>query len=184
MPTSAKNLRVFVAGTWSTAKAKAFADVAAAVGRDLAQHGFDLTTGPGTGISAEVIAGYRSVDRRGVVRVYLPTAEAMKIAGETVHGSFDEIIQTEFDYPMRNVFHIKQSDALVAISGGDGTLEECLPALIDYRLPTIVLHDSGLAAQALEWLSENLFPEWKEYLYFVTSADEIISILLALQNKQ
>lgn len=184
MPASNRNLRVFVAGTWSTAKAKEFAHVATAVGRGLAQHGFDLTTGPGTGISAEVIAGYRSVKRHGAVRVYLPTTEAMKIAGETVQGGFDEIIQTEFDYPMRNVYHIKHSDALVAITGGDGTLEECLPALIDYSLPTIVLRGSGLAAQALEWLSDNLFPEWKTYLHFVRSADEILDILLAIQNRQ
>ena len=174
---STRPRRVFVAGTWNSLKARKYAHVANAVGRGLAERGFDLITGPGTGISGEVIAGYRSIQTRGVVRVYLPSAEYMKLVGEEIVGEFDEVIQTDFDYPMRNVFHIKQSDALVVITGGDGTLEECLPALIDYHLPTIAIRDSGTAARALAWLSENLFPDWKQNLHLVESADEILRIL-------
>jgi uncharacterized protein (TIGR00725 family) len=179
MTVTPKTIRhVFVAGTWSSVKAKSYAKIAYAVGQGLAQHGFDLTTGPGTGISGEVIAGYKSVSERGIVRVYLPSPEHMKLAGEQVAGEFDEVIQTDFDYPMRNVFHIKHSDALVVITGGDGTLEECLPALIDYDLPTIVVRDSGPAARALTWLAENIFPEWKSNLHFATSAEDVLEVLV------
>jgi len=169
--------RVFVAGTWNSLKAREYASLANDVGRGLAQRGFDLITGPGTGISGEVIAGYRSIKTQGTISVYLPSAECMKLVGEEVTAEFDEVIQTNFDYPMRNVFHIKESDALVVITGGDGTFEECLPALIDYHLPTIVIQDSGKAARALAWLSANLFPEWKQNLHFVRSADEVLRIL-------
>lgn len=169
--------RIFVAGTWNSKKAGEYKAVANAIGIGLAKRGFDLTTGPGTGISGEVIAGYKSISNRGTLRVYLPSAESMQLVGEEVVGEFDETVHTDFDYPMRNVFHIKQSDALVVITGGDGTLEECLPALIDYSLPTIVVEDSGAAARALAWLSENLFPEWKQNLYFVRSAEDVLRIL-------
>lgn len=169
--------KVFVAGTWSSERAEPFADLAAAVGRGLAQHGFDLITGPGTGISAWAISGFQSIESRGKLRVYLPAAKYMQLVGEELTGEFDEVVQTQYDYPMRNVYHISKSDALVVITGGDGTLEECLPALIDYMLPTIVLKNSGKAAEALSWLSENLFPEWKKILSFVDTAAETLDIL-------
>jgi len=40
---------------------------------------------------------------------------------------------------MRNVYQISKSYGLIVISGGDGTLEEILPAIIDYELPVAVL---------------------------------------------
>lgn len=169
--------RVFVAGTSDSAKAMPFADTAASVGRGLAEHGFDLVTGPGTGISQAVIAGFRSVASNGLIRVYLPRPEAMASVGEEIAGEFDEVIQTSFDYPMRNVYHIMHSDALIVIAGGDGTIEESLPALTHYHIPTIVFRNSGKAASALQWLSYNLFPEWMKYLSFVESPDAALRIL-------
>lgn len=175
--------QIFVAGTWNADRAAAFADAAFLVGRELATAGFDLATGPGTGLSEHVIKGYRSVASRGILRTYLPRAEYMEKVGETVAAEFDEVVQTELDYPMRNVYHIKQSDGLIVITGGEGTFEECLPALIDYRMPTIVLKDSGVAARALECISSKFFPEWLELVQFKQLHTEIVSSLtVALQR--
>jgi hypothetical protein len=72
----------------------------------------------------------------------------MRAVGEEVEPGYDEIIQTDLDYPMRNVYQVSRSNGLIAITGGDGTLEELLPALIDYDLPVSILKGSGQAASA------------------------------------
>jgi hypothetical protein len=83
----------------------------------------------------------------------------MQGVGEEVEPGSDEIIQTDLDYPMRNVHQISKSVGLIVISGGDGALEEILPALADYGLPVSALRGSGQAAVALEALVQ-IFPEW------------------------
>ena len=77
-------VQIFVSGTWKPAKADAYRDQALLLGRALAERGFDLACGPGTGVARHVIDGYRSVPERGIVRYYLPTDSAMRAAGETV----------------------------------------------------------------------------------------------------
>lgn len=166
-------MQVFVSGTWSDQKANAFADDARRVGRMIASEGFDLACGPGTGIAKPVIEGFRSVqDRRGSVRFYLPLRSEMEKVGEPVGEGADEIIQTEFDYPMRNIYQIRASDGLFILTGGDGTLEEAITALADYRLPVVAVRGSGSAATALEMLLE-LYPAWRENLLI---GDEVASL--------
>lgn len=158
---SNRNLQVFVAGTWSSDKATDYAEAAAHVGELIAKAGYSLACGPGTGISRYVIDGFRSVlSRTGVVRYYLPAQSHMLAVGEDVRPGYDEIVQTDLDYPMRNVYQISKSDGLIVITGGDGTLEEILPALIDYNLPVSALKGAGKAAVALEALLD-IFPLWR-----------------------
>jgi predicted Rossmann-fold nucleotide-binding protein len=163
-----KDQQVFVAGTWREVSAE-HAAAARTAGVMIAAAGYSLACGPGTGIARHAIDGFRSVpDRPGRVRYYLPAQADMEAAGEQIMPGHDELIQTDLDYPMRNVWHVKQSSGLIAITGGDGTLEEILPALIDYGLPVGVLRGSGQAADALELLLD-VFPAWKAQLLF--SAD-------------
>ena len=147
-------MQIFVSGTWREAKAEPYRTQATILGRMVAQEGFDLSCGPGTGIARHVIDGYRAEAARGVVRYYLPSRELMSAVGEDVHDGADEIVQTEFDYPMRNVWQVKQCVGLFVITGGDGTLEEVLPALIDYRIPVAMLEGSGSAATAVHLLCD------------------------------
>lgn len=165
--------QIFVSGTWRTEKAAPYADMAERLGAELAQRGFDLACGPGTGIARHAIDGYRAVSSRGTVRFYLPLEQLMIDVGETVGAGFDEIEQTEFDYPMRNVWQVSKCDGLVVLTGGDGALEEVLPALIDYRIPVGVIRGSGPAAAAVERLLD-LFPEWKDLLIFADDIDPIV----------
>lgn len=153
--------QIFVSGTWRADKAAEYAAAAAIVGELIARAGFSLACGPGTGIARHTIDGFRSVaDRAGLVRYHLPARLHMEAVGEDVLPGFDEIDQTDFDYPMRNVYQISKSAGLIAITGGDGTLEEILPALVDYQLPVAVLKGAGQAAAALEVLL-GVFPEWQ-----------------------
>jgi uncharacterized protein (TIGR00725 family) len=155
------DVQVFVGGTWRPDKAAKYAQAAECVGALIAKAGYSLACGPGTGIARHAIDGFRSVPARvGVVRYYLPAQAYMAAVGEEVQGGYDEVVETDLDYPMRNVFQISKSHGLIVISGGDGTLEEILPALIDYGLPVAVLKGSGQAATALEALLE-VFPGWR-----------------------
>jgi uncharacterized protein (TIGR00725 family) len=156
-----RDVQVFVSGTWRSDKAARYSEAAMSVGALIAEAGYSLACGPGTGIARHVIDGFRSVSpRAGVVRFYLPAPSYMTAVGEEIADGSDEIIQTDLDYPMRNVYQVSKSHGLIVISGGDGTLEEILPALIDYKLPVAALKGSGQAATALEALLD-VFPSWR-----------------------
>lgn len=157
-------MKIFVAGTWSEKKASAFSDIAYSLGKQIAERGHDLACGPGTGISKHVITGFRSVvNRTGKITFYLPSRREMEKVGEEVGQGADAIVETEFDYPMRNIFQIRASDGLFILTGGDGTLEEAIAALADYNLPVAAYKGSGTSVEALELLIP-LFPSWANNL--------------------
>ena len=166
-------MQVCVAGTWEEHKARSYAEMGKSLGKKIALRGYDLSCGPGTGMARHVVDGYRSVANRGKVRYYLPAIKEMELVGETIEEGSDEIIQTELDYPMRNIYQIKNSNAVVIITGGDGTLEEAICALSDYHLPVSVLKDSGKAAKALELL-QDIFVDWQEKLLISSDIDELL----------
>ena len=97
----------------------------------------------------------------------------MDAVGEVVAEGADSIIQTDFDYAVRNTWQVGQCHGLFILTGGDGALEEALPALIDYALPVAVVENSGPAAVALKLLLE-VFPEWADNLIFGSNAQEIV----------
>src|SRR6266487_4333780 len=124
-PLTDRDSQIFVSGTWRADKAAKHAQAAACVGRLIAEAGYSLACGPGTGIARYVIDGFRAVPtRKGVVRYYLPAESHMVNVGEEIQEGSDEIVKTDLDYPMRNVFQISQSRGLIVVTGGDGTLEE------------------------------------------------------------
>jgi predicted Rossmann-fold nucleotide-binding protein len=166
-------MQVFVSGTWKFEKALPFSGQARHLGRALARAGFDLACGPGTGIARHVIDGYRDEPQRGTVRYYLPQADEMEQVGEPVEPGADEIEHTDLDYPMRNVLQVKRSHGLFVLTGGDGTLEEILPAVIDYRIPVAAVRDAGSAARALEPLLE-IYPEWRALIELGPDVDSLI----------
>ncbi len=167
-------MQVFVSGTWSEAKAAPYIEQARELGEAIAGAALDLACGPGTGIARHVIDGYRACSPRGVVRYYLPLQTVMAAVGETVEDGADEIVQTDFDYPMRNVFQVKQSQGLFVLTGGDGTLEEILPAIIDYALPVAIVDGAGSASLAMRALLE-LYPEWASFLMFGPDTRSLIN---------
>ena len=97
----------------------------------------------------------------------------MLAVGEDVEPGADEIEQTDFDYPMRNVWQISQSQGVFVLTGGDGALEEILPALIDYELPVGMVRGSGPASIAVERLLD-LFPEWENLLVIGENVTSIV----------
>ncbi len=105
----------------------------------------------------------------------------MDAVGEQVQPGYDEIDQTDFDYPMRNVYQVSKSSGLIAISGGNGTLEEILPALIDYEIPVAVLKGSGQAAAAIEVLL-GVFPDWQRNVLLGDDPAQLAAFVLDSQT--
>jgi uncharacterized protein (TIGR00725 family) len=173
-------MKLFVAGTWNKKKALKFSEIAYSLGKQIAERGHDLICGPGTGIAAHVVAGFRSVEnRRGKVTFYLPSRHEMEKVGEVVGEGADITVETDFDYPMRNIFQIRKSDALFILTGGDGTLEEAIVALADYNLPVAAYKSSGTAIDALELLLP-LFPFWTRFLRI---GDDVTTLLDHISTK-
>lgn len=177
-------MQIFVSGTWKSEKAEPYASQAMELGIGLANAGVDLACGPGTGIARFVIDGYLSATARGQVTYYLPRDEDMLAAGEEVRPGADRTVRTGFDYPMRNVFQVGQCQGLFVLTGGDGALEEILPALIDYRIPVGIVEGAGTAAAAVAVLAD-IYPEWHEWLLFgpdvPSMIDEFLSRVMATQ---
>lgn len=96
----------------------------------------------------------------------------MVAVGEKVEPGADDIVTTRFDYPMRNVFQVSQCIGLFVITGGDGTLEEILPAVIDYGVPVAIVRGSGSAATAVEALLE-IYPDWSSLVAIGDSVDDL-----------
>lgn len=152
--------RVFVSGSWRPQEGKVYAKPAFELGKLLAERSFDLIIGPGTGVAGKVINGYRSVKNRGEVIFYLPRLKEMKRVGEEMEEGADRIIETEQDYPMRNLIMIRKSDAMIAIDGFAGTLSEILASVMDYHKPTAALEDSGeavVASRTLRHIRDKIF---------------------------
>lgn len=170
---------IFVSGTWRANKAAPHSAAAHRVGQRIAEAGCSLGCGPGTGIARHAIDGFRSVSNRvGRVYYYLPDEAHMLAVGEEVEPGADEIVRTDLDYPMRNVYQIGQSAGLIVITGGDGALEEIVPALADYGLPVAALRGSGQAADALQALVR-VFPEWEPNILLDDNPDELADFVLA-----
>lgn len=166
-------MQIFVSGTWKPEKAKRFSDQAVALGEAIALEGFDLACGPGTGIARYVIDGFRAVGCAGSVRYYLPTEAEMEAVGEEVQPGADLIERTDFDYPMRNVFQVSQSDGLFVLTGGDGALEEILPAVVDYAIPVAIVTGTGSASEAVLALLD-IYPKWRDNLHLGPHINDLI----------
>lgn len=162
---------IFVCGSWQPEKAIGICAEARKLGQLLAGAGFDLTIGPGTGIARFVIDGYRSMKERGKVIFYLPKESEMERVGEPMEEGADVVYKTGLDYPLRNIIQVRESNGLVAICGGAGTVTEVVTAAFDYNKPTIVFQE-GEAYEAVRRLSE-----LQKNIIFTSSVEEAVKIL-------
>lgn len=176
-------VQIFVSGTWKSDKAARYRAQGLLLGQRLALAGHDLACGPGTGVARHVIDGYRSVAERGRVRYYLPDAASMREAGEAVEEGADDIEHTEFDYPMRNTYQVSRCQGLFVLTGGDGTLEEILPAIIDYGQPVAIVEGAGTAARAMRLLID-IYPAWTDQVLFGGDVAALIEPFLDRVNER
>lgn len=174
--------RIFVSGEWRAEAVKDYAEIARKLGVLLAENSFDITCGPGSGITRFVLEGYYSVakEKRGQVIFYLPKLAEMKRVGEKMELGADLVVKTGLDYPSRNVAQVRDADALIAITGGAGTTTEIIHAALDFQKPVAILDNSGPMTNAIKAL-----PSVRGEVYFGNSAEDLVDYIkkqLSLRN--
>lgn len=166
--------RIFISGEWQPEKAEPFKEAAYEIGKLIGEEGYDLTCGPGSGITRYVLEGFKSIpeERRGQVIFYLPKIKEMRRVGETISSTPDVVVKTGVDYPTRNVIQVRDADALIAITGGAGTTTEIINAAMDYDMPVAILDQSGPMVEAVRAL-----PSVCRKVFFGNSAAELVTYI-------
>ena len=153
-----EEMKLLIVGTWHTHKAAACATEAEEIGKILAARKHTLLSGGGTGIAVLVAHAYKKNKGRKHI-VYLPDKKEMKRVGEKQEAPADEVIQTDLDYPSRNILMVKQCDGIIALHGGLGTLTEVIHAVKDYDKKVAVIDKEAFATwiKAIPDLREKVF---------------------------
>ena len=129
-----------------------------------------MVTGAGTGTSELIVNNYRLNRGKKYVAI-LPSKEQREAIGEELGPIPDEIINTEMDYPSRNVELVKYCDAVIAPPGALGTLSEVIHAVNDYGKKVVIL-DVGPLAEMIEHI-----PELREKVFLTDNIKEMFDYL-------
>lgn len=106
--------------------------------------GHILVSGAGTGVSELVVNSYKKNKGKQYI-AYLTSKSEREKVGEEIGPEPDKVIETNLDYPGRNVKMIKEGDAMLALHGGLGTLAEIIEAVKDYNKKVSVIDFGDLA---------------------------------------
>lgn len=149
---------VTILGSWKPENAKEVEQEAAELGKLLAKRGFELVSGGGWGVAGTVAAQYLAHGGKRYT-CYRPTKAWEQKIGEPLGPKPHKLIRTKEDYPGRNVIMIRNSESVIALHGGLGTLTEVIMAIKDYHLPVAVVHFGKFAeyVNAIGELKEKLF---------------------------
>ncbi|MFA5303158.1 MAG: LOG family protein [Candidatus Nanoarchaeia archaeon] len=138
-------MNVLIIGYWDEKKAAAYKTEAESLGELLAKNNHSLISGGGIGVSKWVVNSYR-LNNGKKYTAYFPSEEEMKKVDEKIGPFPDETIETAGTYTTRNECMIKDSDIIVALPGGIGTLGEIITAVKDYKKQVFVLDKGELAS--------------------------------------
>ncbi|MDP2671670.1 MAG: hypothetical protein Q8P13_04415 [bacterium] len=170
-------MKVLVCGSWENHKANLFAKESRLLGKLLAESGFDVVLGSGTGVARFVLEGFNSVPSHGKSIFYLPDLIEMKRVGEELAQGADIVVQTGVDYPSRNLIQIKLCDALAVIGGADATVSEIINAILDYKKPVAVLDKSGPVSAIVRML-----PKTGSKVFLAKSVKNMLEFLHLMEN--
>ena len=145
-------MKVLIIGSWEKHKAALCKKEAEEIGKLLAQEGDTLISGGGTGISELVVNAYRKNKGKQYI-CYIPSKKQMEKVGEEIGPKPDKLIETNLDYPERDVVLVRECDAVIALYGGLGTLTEIIHAIKDYNKKVSVI-DFGELAQWIRAILE------------------------------
>ena len=157
-------------GSWQKEKALECKKEAEEIGRILAGRGHILMSGGGEGISKLVVESYKNNKGKKYI-AYFPSKKEMEKVGENKGPKPDEEIDTNVDYPIRNVILAKECDGVIALHGGLGTLTEIIHAIKDYNKKVAVI-DKGDTAH---WAK--MIPELRKKVLLTLDIKEAIDYL-------
>jgi uncharacterized protein (TIGR00725 family) len=137
-------MKVVMLGSWEKHKAAACMKEAEEIGKLLAEQGHILVSGRGTGVSEFVVNSYRKHKGKQYI-CYRPAKKYADKVGEELGPKPDKLIDTNTDYPERNLIMIRDGDAMLALHGGLGTMAEIIEAVKDYNKKVSVIDFGDLA---------------------------------------
>jgi hypothetical protein len=145
-------------GSWQAHKAIECKKEAEEIGKLIAERGHVLISGGGTGISKLVVESYKKNKGKKFI-AYFPSEKIMKKVGEEKGPKSDETIETNVDYPERNLIMIRDCDAIIALHGGLRTIAEMIHATKDYGKKIALIDTKELAewAKAIPPLRDKVF---------------------------
>ncbi len=170
-------MKILICGSWESAKASVLGRESKELGKRLAEAGFDVVLGSGTGVAKYVLEGFNSTLLRGKSIFYLPDLKEMKRVGEEMGEGADLVIQTAEDYPSRNLTQIKVADALAVVGGADATVSEIINAVMDYHKPVVVLDRTGPVVDIVR-----LLPKTGNKVYLAKSIKAMVDFLRLMNS--
>jgi uncharacterized protein (TIGR00725 family) len=138
-------MKILIIGSWQKDKAILSKKEAELIGKLLAEKEQILISGGGEGVSEIVVKSYKKNKGQKYV-CYIPSKEQMRIVGEKIGPKPDELIETNLDYPQRNIKMVQNCDAVIALNGGLGTLTEIIHAVKDYNKKVSVVDFGELSS--------------------------------------
>jgi len=166
-------MKILILGSWQKEKAQFYKKEAEELGKVLADEGHTLISGGGTGISELVINSYKKHGGKHYT-AYILSKKEMEKVGEQIGPKPDKLIETNLDYPERNVVMVRECDGAIAIHGGLGTLTEIIHAVKDYNKKVSVI-DVGELAQ---WI--RAIPDLKQKVLLTKDVKEAIKNIMLL----
>jgi uncharacterized protein (TIGR00725 family) len=152
--------------------------LAESIGKEIAIRGAILLTGGTNGVMESVSKGAKSAN--GLVVGILP-GDTLDVANDYI----DVPITTGLRFDYRSLILVHSSDAIIMISGGNGTLGELSAAYMN-RKPIVVIEPSGgWAARVRTMCYDGTYLDTRNTvkLDFAHTAQEALDILLErLQN--
>jgi hypothetical protein len=151
-------MKICILGSWQAHKAVEFKKEAEEIGKLLAERGHTLVSGGGTGMSKLVVDSYRKHNGKRFI-AYFPSEKVRKKVGKEKGPKPDKAIETNVDYPERNIIMMRESDVLIGLHGGLGTIAEMIHAVKDYHKKVSVIDKGEMAGwiKAITPLREKVF---------------------------
>ncbi len=170
-------MKILVLGTWNSIKAEKYSNQAKELGRLIAEHDHTLIASPSSGIQGLVAKAYKQNGGKEFIGYY-PDENLMKKVGEKTLIIPDSSIYTFEDYPIRNIMQVRESEAVIGLTGGLGTLTEIISAVEDYNLPTAFYKNSSNKRLIDKFFTIN--QEFKSKIIYDTN---LSNMLLELENR-
>lgn len=163
-------MRILIIGTWQKEKALKFKNEAEQIGKILAERNHVLISEAGTGVSEIVVNSYKK--NKGIRYIaYIPSVKEMKKVGEKIGPHPDTTIETGLEYSERNIRLVRESDAVIALNGGLGTMTEIIHAIKDYNKKVSVIDVGELS----EWIRK--ISELKDSVMLTSNVEKAIDYL-------
>ncbi len=177
------NYSICVSGAASGKTVASSHELAASLGRAIANRGHILTTGATVGLP--FYAAVAAKEAGGMSIGFSPAASLREHVAKyrLPIGVFDFINFTGMHYVGRDVHLVQSSDAIITVGGRFGSLHEFTTA-IESRMPCGVLLGSGGTADLIPELMQRLEPINQDMLIYDTDPTTLVEKVIAILDKE